>query len=102
MILDEAQDAIRAGAFFGAVAPLLDMADRAELAEWFVRTAGVPNLDARPAMRKPTEAAAPGAVHAAPVLTPTGDLCKRCGGFMVRTGSCMTCQACGDSSGGCG
>lgn len=28
-------------------------------------------------------------------------VCKKCGGMMVRTGSCMTCLRCGDSSGGC-
>lgn len=28
-------------------------------------------------------------------------LCKKCGGMMVRTGTCLTCMECGDSSGGC-
>ncbi len=28
-------------------------------------------------------------------------LCKKCGGMMVRTGTCLTCIECGDSSGGC-
>ncbi len=28
-------------------------------------------------------------------------LCKKCGGMMVRTGTCLTCMDCGDSSGGC-
>lgn len=27
--------------------------------------------------------------------------CKKCGGMMVRTGTCLTCLECGDSSGGC-
>jgi hypothetical protein len=32
----------------------------------------------------------------------TGDICHSCGGAsMVRTGTCLTCQDCGDSSGGC-
>lgn len=33
----------------------------------------------------------------------TGELCRKdgCGGMMVRTGTCLTCQSCGDSSGGC-
>lgn len=31
-----------------------------------------------------------------------GELCTKCGGFLVRTGSCLTCQSCGSSSGGCG
>ncbi|OGG38403.1 ribonucleoside-diphosphate reductase, adenosylcobalamin-dependent [Candidatus Jorgensenbacteria bacterium RIFCSPLOWO2_02_FULL_45_12] len=30
-----------------------------------------------------------------------GTVCKKCGGMMVRTGTCMTCQQCGDTSGGC-
>jgi len=28
-------------------------------------------------------------------------VCKKCGGMMVRTGTCSTCLQCGDSSGGC-
>jgi len=33
----------------------------------------------------------------------TGELCREpgCGGFMIRTGSCMTCQSCGFNE-GCG
>lgn len=31
----------------------------------------------------------------------SGDLCSRCGGMLVRTGSCQTCNMCGDNS-GCG
>ena len=30
-----------------------------------------------------------------------GALCKKCGGMMIRTGTCLTCLECGDSSGGC-
>ena len=33
--------------------------------------------------------------------SPTGNYCD-CGGPMVQTGSCETCQWCGASSGGCG
>lgn len=37
---------------------------------------------------------------ARPILS--GDICKDCGSAqMVRTGTCLTCQACGSSSGGC-
>lgn len=28
-------------------------------------------------------------------------VCRKCGGIMVRTGTCMTCLQCGESSGGC-
>lgn len=32
----------------------------------------------------------------------SGDCCQDCGSFaMVRTGTCLTCMACGTSSGGC-
>jgi len=35
-------------------------------------------------------------------LVETGDLCSECGEFaMVRRGTCLTCQACGNTSGGC-
>ncbi|KKT90925.1 MAG: Ribonucleotide reductase of class II (Coenzyme B12-dependent) [Candidatus Jorgensenbacteria bacterium GW2011_GWA2_45_13] len=30
-----------------------------------------------------------------------GTVCRKCGGIMVRTGTCMTCLQCGESSGGC-
>ncbi len=86
--LAEAQDAIRAGAKYAAVYPAVAESDRDALAEWFVHAKGVPVL-AKPAARKPESVA-------------TGNLCPRCGGLMVRTGTCLTCQSCGDSSGGCG
>ena len=35
-------------------------------------------------------------------LTPTGEMCQSCGAFaMIRTGTCLTCQVCHESSGGC-
>ena len=35
-------------------------------------------------------------------LTPSGDICTRCGGSnMARAGKCMLCLDCGDQSGGC-
>jgi hypothetical protein len=38
--------------------------------------------------------------RSAPVLS--GELCQDCGMFlMIRTGTCMTCQSCGSTSGGC-
>lgn len=46
------------------------------------------------------EIAAAVTVTAAPALS--GDACAHCGAFaLVRTGTCTTCQACGES-GGCG
>ena len=38
--------------------------------------------------------------QAAPVPTSSGNYCI-CGGLMVRTGTCETCQSCGSTSGGC-
>lgn len=32
--------------------------------------------------------------------SPTGEFCE-CGGVMTRSGTCLTCQDCGSSSGGC-
>lgn len=85
---------IREGHKFGDVAPLLsEDAARDQLREWYVRADGVPVNPVRPAAAPP----------AAPkVKTATGDLCATCGGLMVRTGTCLTCQGCGNSSGGCG
>ena len=40
--------------------------------------------------------------QASPKNHVNGDtVCKKCGGIMVRTGTCLTCLRCGDSSGGC-
>jgi hypothetical protein len=30
---------------------------------------------------------------------PTGDVCLKCGGFMFRSGSCLTCSNCGENTG---
>lgn len=87
LTLEEARTAIRRGQEYGSVCPLLAEADREALAAWFVRAEGVPNLKAREASRQ---------------SVPSGDPCPRCGGIMVRTGTCSTCQSCGESSGGCG
>lgn len=87
---DQAALLILAGARFGAVFPRLATEDdAAALRAWYTFTPGVPvgvTPPARPARQ----------------TTATGDLCGKCGGLMVRTGTCMTCQGCGDSSGGCG
>jgi ribonucleoside-diphosphate reductase alpha chain len=36
-----------------------------------------------------------------PAGVQAGTVCRSCGGMMVRTGTCMTCFQCGNSSGGC-
>lgn len=108
MTLDEARAAIRSGAHYGDVYEHLGPADGAELAAWYVREPGVPNLAARqptaaaPDPERPLREISGVPKHEAPVPVPTGDTCKRCGGLTVRTGTCLTCQSCGDSSGGCG
>lgn len=93
MTIDEARAAIEAGAEYGSVYEEIAESQRSALADWFCHTPGVPNLAAR---------AARAAVPAPASPVPTGDACTRCGGLMVRTGMCMTCQSCGESSGGCG
>lgn len=85
--IEEAQEAILRGTEYGDVWPLLPEVEREALAHWFCRTKGLPNIGARDGSRR---------------SVPTGETCPRCGGFLVRTGTCMTCQGCGESSGGCG
>lgn len=37
-----------------------------------------------------------------PIPRLSGDICQTCGSpNMIRTGTCLTCVECGDSSGGC-
>lgn len=85
--LEDAKDRIgRLGEPYGDVFPQVGEGDRPALAEWFVAASGVPNLTARRA-RSPVA---------------SGNLCRLCGGFLVRTGTCETCQSCGNSTGGCG
>lgn len=86
MTLTEAKEAIRIrGIPLGDVFLMVEEHNREVLKKWFVEAEGVPNKIARES-RQPL---------------PSGNLC-RCGGMMVRTGSCETCQTCGTSSGGCG
>lgn len=89
MTVEEAKDKIeRLGTPFGEVFEKLEGGEEVQeaLKEWFVRNDRLPNRAARSAQ------------------TPTwiGEMCSKCGGMMVQTGSCKTCQSCGQSSGGCG
>lgn len=44
----------------------------------------------------------PTALMPEPAPQLSGDICQSCGSpNMVRTGTCLTCQNCGDTSGGC-
>ncbi|MFH1192915.1 MAG: vitamin B12-dependent ribonucleotide reductase [Candidatus Jorgensenbacteria bacterium] len=57
-------------------------------------------------MRAAVAASAPATDKVAPKLNGNGIVtgetaCRKCGGMMVRTGTCLTCLQCGDSSGGC-
>lgn len=86
MTLTEAKEAVRIrGAEFGDVFLQIEEHNREHFKDWWLHAAGVPNLVAR-AARAPQA---------------SGNMCK-CGGMMVRTGTCETCQSCGESSGGCG
>lgn len=85
--IDDAKRHIEGGAPFGDVFPYVPSELQEELKDWYCGRADLPVNRTRVPVR---------------VGDPTGDPCKRCGGLMVRTGTCLTCQACGESSGGCG
>jgi len=53
--------------------------------------------------KEPAAKAAPpqGASASRQGTTIAETVCRKCGGMMVRTGSCQTCLQCGESSGGC-
>ncbi len=85
MTLTEAKELIRIkGVLFGDVFPEVEEHNREVLKEWYVTATGVPNIVAREAAK--------------PVFS--GRVCH-CGGMLVRTGSCETCQSCGHNE-GCG
>lgn len=90
--LDDAKNLVLNGTPFGDVYEKVPEADRLAFKGWYVTTPGVPNLAGR-------ERSQP---VAKPKPETTDQLCRDCGGFMVRTGTCYTCQSCGSSSGGCG
>lgn len=83
LTLDEAKKALHGGAKFGPVhSQLADPQDSEALKAFFVY----------------------GGKQVAPQQCGyTGDVCVTCGGArMVRTGTCLQCKDCGDTSGGCG
>ncbi len=60
----------------------------------------LPPVVAEPAAPATAAATAQPAL-ARPATTISETVCKKCGGMMVRTGTCQTCLQCGESSGGC-
>lgn len=85
MTLEEAKQAVRyKGTSYGEVFPQLKVRDAIVFKRWYLDTHKVPNLVAREASK--------------PQLS--GRVCH-CGGQLVRTGSCETCQSCGYNE-GCG
>lgn len=88
MTLDEAQAMVRRGVLYGDVFSLVDESAQSQLKEWYLSEPDLPNLAGRTKKQV--------------VPVPSGDMCNKCGGHMVRTGTCMTCSSCGESSGGCG
>ncbi len=84
MSLAEAHEMLLKGVEFGVVHQCVSAEDQPALKAWYVKHPKLPNLIARKAS------------------TGEGNLCGKCGGLMVRTGTCETCQSCGESSGGCG
>lgn len=83
LTVEEAKAMLLKGVEFGVVFVCVAENERGALREWYVRRAGLPNLAARNTSR------------------PEGNSCQRCGGFLVRTGTCETCQECGENA-GCG
>jgi hypothetical protein len=91
--LDQARFMVLGGAKFGDVYPLLVPDDRRPFKDWFVNEPAVP---AR--APSPTDM-----IIAARDMGYTGDACPNCQSMkMTRAGSCMRCQDCGNSDGGCG
>jgi hypothetical protein len=85
MTLQEAKARVLAGQYIGTVYPkLAGDKDKDELRAWFVIDSRLPAID----RRTKTET--------------TGNACRKCGGAnLIRTGTCVTCQDCGDNE-GCG
>ena len=97
LTLEEAKQALQAGAKFGNVySELFNVANDGEaLKHYFAHGLHLAKED-RP-LREIT------GVPRDRVTNYTGDPCSNCGSFlMVRSGTCLTCQACGSTSGGCG
>lgn len=93
--LDAAVCMLQGGCRFGDVQEQVALADRDALKRAFVLD---PACGPEPkGGRKPIPKCPP-----KPNAEASDQLCPRCGGFMVRTGTCLTCQSCGESSGGCG
>ena len=85
MRLAEAKDMLTMGVPFGDVYPLLSQDDQESIRYWFTRVENLPNL----------------VMRVQPAGATTGNACRKCGGNLVRTGTCETCQDCGENE-GCG
>lgn len=86
LTLEEAKEALRGGAQFGSVYPMLGNVDGdgETLKAFFVF-------------------GEPGGKPVARVQGYTGDVCATCGSArMRRCGVCLVCDSCGSTSGGCG
>lgn len=88
MTFDEAKTRLIGGAEFGDVFPHLPEAEGLRLKHWYTGDSRLPALKER---------ASRNGKH----VEPTGDVCSVCGGLLVRTGTCLTCQVCGSTTGGC-
>ena len=85
MDIETAKNQILSGASFGDVFPELSPRDNEQFKKWYTDDPRVPVHRTRPVPTSQSE-----------------NLCRQCGGFLVRTGTCETCQSCGSSTGGCG
>lgn len=95
MTLVEAMDRVKAGTPLGDVYEDVPDHLKPRLKEWYVTAAGVPNLTAR--------GRAAGQTATARESGYSGETCATCGSAaMRRSGTCLVCDACGSTSGGCG
>ena len=85
MRLEDAQNLVTGGVAFGDVFEHVVTSDQELLKDWFVHSEALPNL----------------ALRSRAVAVSSGNLCRVCGGMLVRTGTCECCSFCGESS-GCG
>ncbi len=73
-----------------------------ELAEFGMERRLIADHSAGEETMEPARVVVTAAVRAVNGNSAPGEtVCRKCGGMMVRTGTCLTCLQCGDSSGGC-
>jgi len=99
MTYTEGQNLALDGAKFGDVFPALYSDDDRRLFKaWWLAEPSVPKTRLSPQEAGLLRVRTMQADHRA---AESGNTCTVCGGLMVQTGKCQTCQSCGNSPGGC-